>query len=84
MGCPAADVGSVGGPVACGQALPGDGDIGADAEGAGEDRGSDLRGEMEERRAAGLSGADPELAEPLGQLRGADRPSGLASREEPG
>ncbi|SRR6266568_3204174 len=43
-GCSAADDGGVGGPVARGQALPGDGDIGADAEGAGEDRGRDLRG----------------------------------------
>jgi len=44
MGRPAADFGGVGGPVARGQALPGDGDVGVDAEGAGEDCGGDLGG----------------------------------------
>jgi hypothetical protein len=34
--------------------LPGDGDVGVDAQGAGEDPGGDLGGELEERGAAGL------------------------------
>src|SRR5260370_6292653 len=59
----AADVGGVGGPVAGGQALPGDGDAGADAEGAGEDGGGDLGGELEQRGAAGLAGAVPRAGE---------------------
>lgn len=84
MGRPAADVGGVGGPVARGEALPCDGDVGVDSEGAGEDGGGDLGGELEERGAAGLAGTDAEVGEPLGQARGADRPSGLASGEEPG
>jgi len=71
---PAADVGGVGRPVACGQALPGDGDVGADAEGAGKDGGGDLGDELEQRRAAGLAGTDPEGLEPLGE------PSVVAAR----
>ncbi|MFJ1560936.1 hypothetical protein [Streptomyces mirabilis] len=78
-----ADLGSVVGPVACGKPLPGDGDIGVDAQGSGEDRGGDLGGELEERRAAGLVGTDPEPVQPLRQLCGADRPSGLSAGEEP-
>lgn len=78
-----ADFGGVGGPVARGETLPGDGDVGVDAQGAGEDRGGDLGGELEERGAAGLVGSDPELVQPLGQLCGADRASGLAAGEEP-
>lgn len=64
--------------------MPGDGDVGVDAQGAGEDRGGDLGGELEERGAAGLIGPDAELVQALCQLCGADRPSGLAAGEEPG
>ncbi len=63
---PAADVGGVAGPVARGQALPGDSNVGVDAQGAGEDGGGDLGGELEERGAACLAGTDAEVAEPLG------------------
>src|SRR5690606_9724311 len=63
--------------------LPGDGDVGVDAEGAGEYRGGDLGGELEECGAAGLVGPDSELVEALRQLCGADRPSGLSTGEEP-
>jgi hypothetical protein len=58
---PTADVGGVGGPVACSEALLGDGDVGMDAEGMGGDPG----GELEQCGAAGLAGMDPEGAEPL-------------------
>src|SRR6266571_4152062 len=84
MGRPAADVSGVGGPVACGQALPGDSDVGVDAQGAGKYGGRDLAGELEQRGAAGLAGTDAEVGQPLGEPGGADRPSGLASGEEPG
>jgi len=47
-----ADVGGVGDPVACGVALPGDGGVGADGQGAGEDGGGDLGGELKQRGAA--------------------------------
>ncbi|MFG2585722.1 hypothetical protein [Streptomyces malaysiensis] len=55
-----------------------------DAQGAGEDRGGDLGGELEERGAASLVGTNPELVQPLCQLCSADRASRLASGEEPG
>jgi hypothetical protein len=77
-----ADFCGVVGPVACRETLPVDGDVGVDAQGAGEDRGGDLGGELEERGAAGLVGADPELVQPLRQLCGADRSSGLTFGEE--
>src|SRR5215470_1160269 len=54
----AAEVGGVGGPVAGGVALPGDRDVGVDAQGAGEDRGGDFGGELEQCGAAGLAGPD--------------------------
>ena len=54
-----ADLGGVVGPVSCGQALPGNGDVGVDAECACEDRSGDLGGELEQCGAAGLVGADP-------------------------
>lgn len=47
--------------------MPGDGDVGVDADGAGEDRGRDLGGELEECGAAGLVGPDPELVQALGR-----------------
>lgn len=56
---------------------------GVDAESAGENRGGDLGGELEESGAAGLVGADAEVVQSLRQLGGADRPSGLAAGEEP-
>jgi len=37
-----------------------------DAQGAGEDGGGDLGGELEERGAACLAGMDAKVAEPLG------------------
>ncbi|GAA3441099.1 hypothetical protein Pve01_74290 [Planomonospora venezuelensis] len=63
--------------------MPCDSDVGVDAQGAGEDRGGDLGGELEECGAAGLVGPDPELVQPLCQLCGADRPAGLASGKQP-
>ena len=78
------DVGGIGGPVTGGQALPGDGGTGADAEGPGEDGGGDLGGELEQCRAAGLAGADPERVQPLGESRSADRLAGLPAGEQPG
>ena len=47
--------------------MPGDGDVGVDGEGAGEDGGGDLGGELEQRGAAVLAGTDPEVVEPPGQ-----------------
>ena len=41
--------------------MPGDGDVGVDAEGAGEDSGGDLGGDLEESGDAGLVGSDVEL-----------------------
>src|SRR4051812_8101503 len=65
-------------------ALPGDGDVGVNAQGSGEDRGGGLGGGVEQRGAAVLAGADPEVVEPFGQLRTADRLTGLTSGEQPG
>ena len=85
LGCPfparaaAADVGGAGGPVPGGGSLPGDGDGDVDAEHPGEDGGGQVGGELEQRGGAGLTGADTQLAEPLGELLGADGPAGLAS-----
>ena len=42
-----ADLSGVAGPVPAGEALPGDRDVGVDAQGAGQDRGGDLGGELE-------------------------------------
>jgi hypothetical protein len=56
-----ADFGGVGGPVARGQALPGDGDVCVDAQGAGENGGGDLGGELEQCCAACPAGTDPEV-----------------------
>jgi hypothetical protein len=60
--CSAADFGGVGRPVSGGGALPGGGDADVDSEQAGEDRGGQVGGEMEERGGAGLPGADAKLA----------------------
>src|SRR4051794_26663489 len=86
-GCPGgslADLGGVAGPVSAGEAVRGDRDVGVNAQGAGEDRGGDFGGELEQCGAAGLVGLDPEVGEPLGQSCGADRSSGLAPGEQPG
>ena len=80
----AADVGGVGGPVAGGGALPGDGDGDVDAEHAGQDGGGQVGGELEQRGGAGLAGVDAELAESFGELVGADRAAGLPAGEQPG
>ncbi|WP_247197858.1 hypothetical protein [Streptomyces sp. GESEQ-35] len=79
----ATDFGGVRGPVARGEMLPGDGDVGVDARGAGEGRGGDLGGELEECGAAGLGGPDVEVVQPLRQPCGADGTSRPAGREEP-
>ncbi|MGH3154967.1 MAG: hypothetical protein ACRDNF_00105 [Streptosporangiaceae bacterium] len=82
-GCAAADICGVAGPVAGGEALPGDGDVGADAEGAGEDGCEDFGGELEQCRATGLAGADPEGLGPEGEPLAADREGGLAAGGQP-
>jgi hypothetical protein len=56
----AADFGSVVCPVAGGEPLPGEGDVGVDAEGAGKDCCRDLGGELEQCGAASGTGADAE------------------------
>ncbi|GGJ99927.1 hypothetical protein GCM10011583_34170 [Streptomyces camponoticapitis] len=63
--------------------MRGDGDVGVDAQGAGEDRGGDFGGGLEESGAAGLVGVNADLVQPLCQLGGADRASELAAGEEP-
>src|SRR5438067_4512982 len=78
-----ADFVGVGGPVASGEALPGDGDVDVDAQSAGEDRGRDLSRELEERGAAGLVRTNPQSIQPLSQLSCADRSSRLAAGEQP-
>ena len=42
----------------------------------GQHRGGQVGGELEQRGGAGLTGADAELAQTLGQLVGADGASG--------
>src|SRR5207247_4325356 len=46
--------------------------------------GGQVGGELEQRGGAGLAGADTQLAEPPGELVGADGPAGLAAGEQPG
>jgi hypothetical protein len=74
-----AGLGGVGGPVARGGALPGDGDGDVDAGQAGKDGGGQVGGELEQRRGASLAGVDAELAQAFGELEGADRLAGLAA-----
>ncbi|MFE9476195.1 hypothetical protein ACFYOR_34905 [Streptomyces griseofuscus] len=57
----AADLGCVGGPVPGGGSLPFDGDGDVDAEGAGEDGGGQLGGELEQRGRAGFREPDAEI-----------------------
>ncbi|GAA3566230.1 hypothetical protein GCM10022222_57630 [Amycolatopsis ultiminotia] len=57
---------------------------GADAEVTGEDHGGNFEGQLEERGAAGLAGPDSEVVLPVGQLCGADRPSGSAAGKQQG
>src|SRR6266702_3802997 len=79
----AADVGGVGHPVACGGALPGDGDVDVDAEHAGEDGGGEFGGELEQGGGAGWAGADADLAEAFVEPVGADRLAGASAGQQP-
>jgi hypothetical protein len=63
--------------------LPGGGDVDVDAEQAGEDRGGQVGGELEERGGAGLARAYAELPQAFGELVGADGASGLPAWEQP-
>jgi hypothetical protein len=54
-----------------------------DAEHPGEQRGGQVGGELKQRGGTGLPGVDAELAEPLGELAGADRASWLSAGEQP-
>jgi hypothetical protein len=76
-------VGGVAGPVAAAGALPGGGDADVDAEQPGEHGGGQFGGQPEQRCGPGLPGAQPELAESLGELFGADRLAGPSAGEEP-
>src|SRR5260370_40789285 len=82
----AADVGGVGHPVAWGGVLSGDGDGDGDvdAEHAGEQRGGQFGGELEQRGGACLAGLDAEVFEALPEVGRADRAAGLAAGEQPG
>src|ERR1039457_5343561 len=80
---PAADVGGVGHPVACGNALPGGGDVDVDAEHAGQDGGGDRGGEREEGGRAGLPGPDADLAEAFAELVWADRLARASAGQQP-
>src|SRR6478672_652471 len=81
--CSAADFGGVVGPVGCGGALPGHGDADVDAEHAGEDRGGQVGGELEQRGGAVSGGLESELAESLRECVRADRAPGLPAGEQP-
>src|SRR5262244_1746426 len=58
----AAVVGGVGGPVAGGGVLPGDGDLDVDAEQPGERWGGKFGGEAKQCGGAALGGAEAELS----------------------
>ena len=45
--------------------------------------GGEFGGELEQRGGAGLAGAEAELAEPFGELVGADRSAGTSAGEQP-
>ena len=79
-----ADVGGVGGPVPGAGSLPGDGDGDVDAEQAGQDRGGQDGGELEQGGGAGPARVDAELAQAFGHAGGADGAAGLAAGEQPG
>ncbi len=79
----AADVGGVVGPVAAGDLLPFDGDADVDAEEAGEDRGGEFAGELEEGGGSGLAGLKPDLVEAFGQPEGAGWLAWSAAGEQP-
>jgi hypothetical protein len=83
IGWSAADFCGVVCPVAGGEPLPGNGDVGVDAEGAGKDCCGDLGGELEQCGAASGAGTDAVFVQPLGQLAGAGGPAKLATRKEP-
>src|ERR1017187_1357097 len=76
---PAADVGGVGHPVACGNALPGGGDVDVD----GEDAGGDLGGELEEGGRAGLPGPEADLADAFAEVLWADRLARASAGQQP-
>lgn len=75
-----ADLGGVVGPVSGGESLPCDGDVGVDAEGAGQDRCGDLGGELEQGGAAVGTGSDAELVQSLDEVASADGPVGYLPR----
>ena len=79
----AAVVGRVGGPVSGGGSLPGDSDADVDAEQSGQQGCGEFGGEAEQRGRACRAGAEPELAQSLGQAVGADRLAGLPAGEQP-
>ena len=78
-----ADVGGVGHPVSGAGVLPGDRDLDVDAEQAGEDRGGQFGGELEQRGGAGGPGVDADLVEPFGEPVGADRLAGPPAGQQP-
>ena len=71
------------GPVAARDALPFDGDADVDAKEAGEDRGGEFAGELEQSGGAGLAGLKADLAEAFGQLERADRLARSTAGEQP-
>ena len=79
----AADVGGVAGPVSAAGSLPGDSDGDVDAEHAGEEGCGQVGCELEECGGSGLAGVEAELAEPFGELVGAEWAAGLSSGEQP-
>ncbi|WP_244461572.1 MULTISPECIES: hypothetical protein [Rhodococcus] len=64
--------------------MPLDGDVDVDAERAGEDRGRQFGGQLEQGGGAGFGEADPEPTQALSESVAADRPAGLAAGEESG
>lgn len=79
----AADFGGVGGPVTGGCALPCGGDADVDAEGAGQDRGGQVGGELEEGGGSSSAGLDAELAQSFDHPEGAEVLSGSSAGEQP-
>jgi hypothetical protein len=75
----AADASGVAGPISGGELLPLDGHLDVDAEHAGQDRGGQLGGEMEQRCGAGRPWVDADLGKPFGAPAGADRRPGNCS-----
>ena len=63
--------------------MPGDGDVDVDAEHAGEDRGGEFGGELEQGGGAGWAGLDADLVEPFAEAVGADRLAGPPAGQQP-